>query len=1697
MPRSSLSVSRRLSRLILPLALLCALAICVIPAATANAAGVSAQTTLDSPYAGQWVDNPADLADFTYFGTWGSPAASQSFIDGAACGYLPGGSLELATSGIQNASSSGDVTSYPAEPATTFQFSPTSSSLVTYQLPANQSIGLLDNNEWDTNYGDASVSTLFLDSAPVIWDTGGSGIGNDVVDTLGSFNSVNRGGLGDVYCGLITEANDGGSVDAVGSVGLQHISIGYEPDGDPTGTASIEGVANASGWYSTPQTVRVQVGNVSEGDDAQVSCITPTGAIYTTQATFDVPETPTTPGPVDIPATDSINGANNYSCVAQNLAGETSAPFTTSFNVDDQDPAGNINDQVSLDSGNLLSSSIPNSDWGGAGVNYNGAEDYSVSLGASGLASGSCTVTDTDTDTYPGSGITDPDAGQSTTYQLTGADALQPPVGVTNPASGAGTYQFDVPLYQGQNSVQCSTTNGAGSASPTYTSTPLVDSVMPSIAFTGSTGTYTNGNTLWINSPSGTIDLTALAGASGLASSLSGAQVGTGPAEDPNDDSIDCTPSGNSVQVGSPVSTSLLTAANLTSDQVAAGFDTGVQDVYQPSGAGVTTLECVSMNGAGVYQNAPITQHVGIDATVPVTTLSDTASVSSSADDWTDDWQASAPAITVDASTTGASGIANVICTVNGDPVAVTAASGNPASGAGSYEYTVPASVLANGPNVVSCESQSGADLMSAADSQTLNLDQAQPTIAAQNLPASGWQTSQDVSFSATSGPSGIASVICSVDGGPAQTYTSPVGTTTWSVGVPLGGNGQHSVDCQVVNGAGVSIDSGAVAIGADNQTPGITWTGVPTSQWVAASVPVQITGTAGPSGVKSVSCQLDGGAWNTTNGDRATVSVTTSGPHTIECYSASVSGLTSPVQSQTVQVDTVEPAESFSGAAAGTWLTDSPNQSVTVNATAGPSGVQSIDCTVDGVAQALVNPSNEQYNSSTSTYSTAAAFAITGNGQHVISCRTLNGAQAATATQTETIDVDASTPSIQLTDGGQPLSAGWVSGPQTITAAAVVGPSGVSQTANDNEGGLECSVDGGAEQITTSSSEQIQVSGDGSHSVACGVEDAANVSYSLPAQTLQIDSVVPSVALSGATFGTWVKTNQVVTVEAQAGQSGVTPPLCYVNGQSVTLTPVTGGGAAPSPSAGYASAAAWTFPVNGTGDHSTQCDEASGSGLTASTQVEQVQISEPDGTDSGSNPGQLTQYGSTPSIDNGGEPYTSGPSQTTWSNGPQTVTITATPPSGAAPITEIDCTGAAGLVGDGKYPANASNETPGGGEQVNVTVADPGGDLQCTATDAAGNTYQLGSYDFLVDSHAPTGQVLPEAQWPEPNDIAISVSDGTNGSGVKSVDVTLSGKGLSDTIPTTYDKTSGDWIAVVNDGAIHSGSYGLTVKATDNAGNTGAIAIQALKLPLRASTSLTVSAGFSAKSKNKTKAAGGKPARANAAGCKMLRARAKTKAAKTRGACSAGSRKKSSNITLRKGVLSTPFGQPVKVDGTLVNDKTKKAIAHAELVVTGLAAGGGTARPIAKISTNAKGGYTYTLPAGESRTVTVAYAGSGTELGATASFNQKVAGKVTAKIAADLHAGKTAVLTGKVAGGYVPKAGVQIRIQYQIPGHTRGWSLFRAAHTTRTGRFAVRFPVSKGARGYTYKLRVAIPTQSGWPFQSTNSTTLTRTIGK
>lgn len=81
--------------------------------------------------------------------------------------------------------------------------------------------------------------------------------------------------------------------------------------------------------------------------------------------------------------------------------------------------------------------------------------------------------------------------------------------------------------------------------------------------------------------------------------------------------------------------------------------------------------------------------------------------------------------------------------------------------------------------------------------SKTVYVDNSIPTVSLSGpVDAPSTAGTQYVSAAAGGSPSGIADIVCSVDGGPAQTYSGA------SAQVPVGGIGQHSVSCFAQNNA-------------------------------------------------------------------------------------------------------------------------------------------------------------------------------------------------------------------------------------------------------------------------------------------------------------------------------------------------------------------------------------------------------------------------------------------------------------------------------------------------------------------------------------------------------------------------------------------------------------------------------------------------------------------------------------------------------------------------------------------------------------------------------------------------------------------------------------------------------------------------------------------------------------------------------
>ncbi|HFC08741.1 MAG TPA: hypothetical protein ENJ54_02625, partial [Chloroflexi bacterium] len=161
-----------------------------------------------------------------------------------------------------------------------------------------------------------------------------------------------------------------------------------------------------------------------------------------------------------------------------------------------------------------------------------------------------------------------------------------------------------------------------------------------------------------------------------------------------------------------------------------------------------------------------------------------------------------------------------------------------------------------------------------------------------------GWfVTSPQVSASGSDATSGLASVQYQVDGG------------TWQSGetVNLSTDGVHTVVFKAEDVAGNTTTSQRVTVKIDTTAPTLT-PSMPEpngdDDWFVTA-PVQIGASAedATSGVASVECRIDGGAWQT-----PPVNVTSDGEHVVECEATDNAG-NSTSWRKTVEVDTTAPA--------------------------------------------------------------------------------------------------------------------------------------------------------------------------------------------------------------------------------------------------------------------------------------------------------------------------------------------------------------------------------------------------------------------------------------------------------------------------------------------------------------------------------------------------------------------------------------------------------------------------------------------------------------------------------------------------------------------------------------------------------------------------------------------------------------------
>jgi hypothetical protein len=185
----------------------------------------------------------------------------------------------------------------------------------------------------------------------------------------------------------------------------------------------------------------------------------------------------------------------------------------------------------------------------------------------------------------------------------------------------------------------------------------------------------------------------------------------------------------------------------------------------------------------------------------------------------------------------------------------------------------------------------------------------------------------------------------------------------------------------------------------------------------------------------------------------------------------------------------------------------------------------------------------------------------------------------------------------------------------------------------------------------------------------------------------------------------------------------------------------------------------------------------------------------------------------------------------------------------------------------------------------------------------------------------------------------------------------------------------------------------------------------------------------------------------------------------------------------------SVRYGQSAMLRGVL--RCATQAVSGATLAVL-IKPTAGTLGPLQRrVRTAADGSFSYRLPRGESRRITVSYRESDADSSpaATASVELLVTPELSLTITpARTTNGHTITFRGRVSGGEEPAAGLPLELEYLEGGHWMIYTIVEAS--ARDGSFSYRYTFERTTQSITYTFRVALPVDGvpGYPFQPATS---------
>jgi hypothetical protein len=584
---------------------------------------------------------------------------------------------------------------------------------------------------------------------------------------------------------------------------------------------------------------------------------------------------------------------------------------------------------------------------------------------------------------------------------------------------------------------------------------------------------------------------------------------------------------------------------------------------------------------------------------------------------------------------------------------------------------------------------------------------------------------------------------------------TAPMGTT---VTMP---EGTHTLSHRAVDAGGLATNWVDETVQVDTTTP--TNTTTDSSGWHTAAVNVAVQGSDATSSIGRVDWTLDGTPGSGTNG--ATVNVTGDGTHSLTTSVTDQGNHTSAPRTDTIQIDTVLPADATTYPAGWQYAPTS----VDLYGTDAGSGVGHVEWKLDG---GTVN-----------TGPNHSSISIP-EGTHTLSTQIVDLAGNASGWTDHTLQVDLTGPQDTTT-----VTAGWsTTSPQVITVKGTdTGGAGI-QT-------VQWDVDNGTIAGSGPNNSTVTIAADGDHVLKTRVTDGSGTWSSWKTQHVQIDTVLPTDTTS-ATPG-WQTAPLNVTVTGTDASSGI-QHVEYQLDSAATPTVVVGTSAAVT--------------VSGDGIHTLKTRVFDNAGNSSGWKLQTIAIdtTAPTNSTPAAPSGWLTgSYSVQANMADGG----SGIDRMNYS-------VDGNPGTDISPLTTINVTGN-GLhtLTTTAYDkaGNSSSRTDtikiDGAPPVDTTVA-PGGtvanhfQIAVTGTDSVSGVDHV---EWYVDSGTPVQGATAQIDGVGPHTLHTRVWDlAGNTSGWRAIPVTVAVSG--DTTPPTDTSTT------ANAGWYTTPTVNFTVSATDAA---------------------------------------------------------------------------------------------------------------------------------------------------------------------------------------------------------------------------------------------------------------------------------------